>query len=105
MMSLNVRPVLSALIRNRTGAILVALEIAIALAVMVNAAWIVAQRVEQIEAPSGLDARDTFAIGAARLSTHTDLASALREDMAYLRSLPGVVAVSATSSVPLSPYG
>ena len=104
-MSLNVRPVLSALLRNRTGAILVALEIAIALAVMVNASWIVAQRVEQIQAPSGLDARDTFAIGVTRLSSHTDLAAALREDMAYLRSLPGVVAVTATSSVPLSRYG
>jgi putative ABC transport system permease protein len=105
MMSLNVRPILSALSRNRTGAILVALEIAIALAVMVNAAWIVAQRIEQIEAPSGIDARDTFAIGVAPLTSHTDLAAALREDLAYLRSLPGVVAVTATSSVPLSRYG
>jgi len=105
MMSLNVRPILSALSRNRTGAILVALEIAIALAVMVNAAWIVAQRIEQIQAPSGIDTRDTFAIGVARLTSHSDLVTAQREDLAYLRSLPGVVAVSATSSVPLSRYG
>ncbi len=105
MLNLNVRPVLSALLRNRTGAVLVALEIAIALAVMVNAAWIVAQRIQQIEAPSGLDARDTFAIGVARLSSHSDLGAALSEDMAYLRNLPGVVAVTATSSVPLSRYG
>ncbi|HEV2443614.1 MAG TPA: FtsX-like permease family protein [Steroidobacteraceae bacterium] len=105
MMSLNVRPILSALSRNRTGAILVALEIAIALAVMVNASWIVAQRIAQIEAPSGIDARDTFAIGVARLTSHSDLAAALRADLAYLRSLPGVVAVTATSSVPLSRYG
>jgi len=104
-MSLNIRPILSALSRNRTGAILVALEIAIALAVMVNAAWIVAQRIQQIEAPSGIDARDTFAIGVAPLTSHSDLAAALREDLAYLRSLPGVVSVSATSSVPLSRYG
>ena len=105
MMNLNVRPVLSALSRNRTGAILVALEIAIALAVMVNAAWIVAQRIAQLEAPSGIDARDTFAIGVSSLTSHSDLAAALREDLAYLRSLPGVVAVAATSSVPLSRYG
>ena len=32
-MSLNVRPILSALLRNRTGAILVAMQVAIALAV------------------------------------------------------------------------
>ena len=45
-MSLNVKPVVSALRHNRAGALLVALEIAIALAVMVNAAWIVAQRIQ-----------------------------------------------------------
>jgi putative ABC transport system permease protein len=105
MMNLNVRPILSALSRNRTGAFLIALEIAIALAVMVNATWIVAQRIEQIEEPSGLDVRDTFAIGVARLSSHSDLGAAQREDLAYLRSLPGVVAATATSSVPLSSYG
>lgn len=105
MMSLNVRPILSALSRNRTGAILVALEIAVALAVMVNAAWIVAQRLEQIEAPSGIDVRDTFAIGVSALTSHSDLAAAQREDLAYLRSLPGVLAVSTTSSIPLSRYG
>ncbi len=104
-MSLNVRPVLAALSRNRTGAILIALEIAIALAVMVNAAWIVDQRIQQIEAPSGIDVRTTFAIGVARLSSHSDLGSAQREDLAYLRGLPGVVAASATSSIPLSSYG
>jgi putative ABC transport system permease protein len=105
MTSLNVRPVLSALSRNRTGAILIALEIAIALAVMVNAAWIVSQRIQQIEAPSGIDVRTTFAIGVARLSSRSDLGAAQREDLAYLRGLPGVVAASATSSVPLSPSG
>lgn len=104
-MSLNIRPILSALSRNRTGAILVALEIALALAVMVNAAWIVAQRIEQIEAPSGIDSRDTFAIGGSGLTSRSDVAAALRGDLAYLRSLPGVVSVTATSSVPLSRYG
>ena len=105
MMRLNVRPVLSALSRNRTGAILIALEIAIALAVMVNATWIVAQRIQQIEAPSGIDVRTTFAIGVGRLSSHSNLGAAEREDLAYLRGLPGVVAASATSSIPLSTYG
>ncbi|HEY6515049.1 MAG TPA: FtsX-like permease family protein [Steroidobacteraceae bacterium] len=105
MMNLNVRPILSALTRNRTGAVLIALEIAIALAVMVNAAWIIAQRVQQIEEPSGVDARDTFAIGLARLSGKSDLGAAQQADLAYLRSLPGVIAATATSSVPVSRYG
>ena len=105
MSNLNVRPILSALTRNRTGAVLIALEIAIALTVMVNAAWIIAQRVQQIEEPSGVDVRNTFAMGLARLSSKSDLGAAQQEDLAYLRSLPGVIAAAATSSVPLSRYG
>lgn len=104
-MNLNVRPILAALSRNRTGAALIALEIAIALAVMVNATWIVAQRIQQIEMPSGLDVRDLFAIGIAPISSHSDLGAMQRQDLAYLRGLPGVVSASATSSVPLSRYG
>jgi putative ABC transport system permease protein len=105
MMNLNFRPILSALSRNRTGAALIALEIAIALAVMINAAWIVAQRIHQIEAPSGLAVRDIFAIAIAPITSHADLGAMQRDDLAYLRSLPGVVAASATSSVPLSRNG
>jgi putative ABC transport system permease protein len=105
MMTVNIRPVLSALSRNRTGALLVALEIALALAVMVNAAWIIAQRVQEIERPSGFDVRDTFAIGVAALTSRSDLAAAQAQDLAYLRALPGVVGASGTSSVPLTHYG
>ena len=54
-MSLNVRPIVSALLRNRTGAVLVAMQVAIALAVLVNASYIVVQRVEKIRRPTGID--------------------------------------------------
>jgi putative ABC transport system permease protein len=104
-MPLNARPVVSALARNRTGAILVALEIAIALAVMVNAAWIVAQRIQAIEQPTGIDQRNMFEFAIAGFSSRFDYGSAQREDLAYLRTLPGVIAATAASALPLSPFG
>lgn len=104
-MQLNVRPVVSALARNRTGAILVALEIAIALAVMVNATWIVAQRIHDIDQPTGIDQRNIFEFAIAGFSTQFDYGSSQREDLAYLRSLPGVIAATATSAIPLAPFG
>ena len=51
----NIRPIASALWRNRTGAILVAFQIAIGLAVLVNAVYVVKQRVEKIGRPTGMD--------------------------------------------------
>ena len=44
---MEIRPILSALLRNRAGAILVALQIAITLAIVVNAIYLTQQRVEQ----------------------------------------------------------
>jgi len=53
-MSLNIRPILSSLLCNRTGAVLVALQIALALAILVNATYIVKQRVDSNQtAPTG----------------------------------------------------
>jgi putative ABC transport system permease protein len=104
-MNLNVRPVVSALRRNRTGALLVVLEIAIALAVMVNAAWIVAQRVHEIDQPTGIDHRDMFAIGVSGVSGDFNASGAQQQDLEYLRSLPGVIAATASSGVPLAPHG
>jgi putative ABC transport system permease protein len=100
-MSLSIRPMLASLLRSRTGAILVALQITIALAVMVNAVWIVSQRIVDIEQPTGIDDHNTFVVAIAGLTSHFDLSSALSEDLDYLRGLPGVVAATATESVPL----
>ena len=104
-MPLNARPVLSALARNRTGAILVALEIALALAVMVNATWIVAQRIQDIERPTGIDQSNIFALAIAGFTSDFDLGSSERADLAYLRNLPGVIAATTTSAVPLTDIG
>ncbi|MGH8180289.1 MAG: ABC transporter permease [Steroidobacteraceae bacterium] len=104
-MSLSIRPMLSSLLRSRTGAILVALQITISLAVMVNAFWIVSQRIVDIEKPTGIDDNNIFVVAIAGLTSHFDLASALSEDLDYLRGLPGVVAAVASESVPLTGDG
>jgi putative ABC transport system permease protein len=96
---------LSSLLRSRTGAILVALQIMIALAVMVNAVWIVSQRIADIEEPTGIDDPNTFVVAIAGLTNRFDLSSSLAQDLAYLRGLPGVVAATASESVPLSGDG
>ncbi len=104
-MSTNIRPLLSALRRNPTGALLVAVQVAITLAVLVNAAWIVAQRIEKIEQPTGIDTRDTFEIDILGLSKRFEVAQAESEDLAYLRGLPGVVTATATLGTPLTLNG
>jgi putative ABC transport system permease protein len=104
-MPLNTRPILSALVRNRTGAILIALEIAIALAVMVNAAWIVAQRIHDVDQPTGIDQDNIFELAVTGFTPQFDYGSSQHEDLAYLRNLPGVIAATTTSAIPFAGFG
>lgn len=105
MSSLNVRPILSALLRNRTGAVLVAMQIAIALAVLVNALYIVMQRMEHMRKPTGIDVANVFVVSSAGFTERYHLETTIEADLRYLRSLPGVIAATATGAIPLSNGG
>lgn len=104
-MNLHVRPILSALLRNRTGAVLVALQVAIALAVLVNALYIVMQRVEKMGRPTGMDVNNIFVVQAAGFTRRFNLKASIQEDLSYLRGLPGVIAATPTNAIPLSGGG
>jgi putative ABC transport system permease protein len=104
-MSLNIRPIMSALLRNRTGAMLVVLQIALALAILVNSAYVVKQRIDLLTAPTGVDDHNMFAIEFEGFTQHYNFDTSLKEDLAYLRGLDGVVSASASNNVPESGGG
>ena len=101
----NIRPIASALWRNRTGALLVAFQIAIGLAVLVNAVYVVKQRVEKIGRPTGMDTANMIWVASAGFAKDYDYLASTREDLATLRGLPGVKAASLFSNIPLSGGG
>jgi putative ABC transport system permease protein len=101
----DIRPVLSALLRNRTGAILVSLQVAIALAVLVNAIYIVKQRVDLIGRPTGMDVANMFTVVSSGFTQDHDRLATARNDLAWLRAQPGVVAATRTNAIPLSGGG
>lgn len=104
-MNIPFRPILSALLRNRVGAVLVAGQIAIALAVLANAVYIVKQRVDMIGRPTGIDVENVFVVSATGFGRNLNHVSMVQEDLGYLQGLPGVVAASTSNSVPLSGSG
>jgi putative ABC transport system permease protein len=105
MIAWNIRPIASALWRNRTGALLVALQIAIGLAVLVNAVYVVKQRVDKINRPHGMDIENIFVVATTGFTRDFDYDASWRQDLAFLRGLPGVVAASLSSNIPLSGSG
>jgi putative ABC transport system permease protein len=101
-MTIPFRPILSAMRQSPAGATLVALQIAIALALLANVAFIVKQRVDKMDRPTGLDVENTFVVWSEGFTQRFDYEAAMREDLAWLRAQDGVVAATPLSHVPLA---
>lgn len=105
---MEIRPILSALMRNKTGPVLVALQVALSLAILTNAMHVVNERRTAMARPSGLsDEHATFYISALNLnndSAEQQLATMKRE-ADVLRAVPGVASVANVSQMPLSRSG
>ena len=102
---MEIRPILSTLLCNRAGAILVALQIAITLAIVVNAVFMTQQRVAKIGRPTGLDDQNIFSFWMTTYEKDYDFLGMVREDMALIRQMPGVVDATPIFQVPLSGSG
>jgi putative ABC transport system permease protein len=105
---MEIRPILSALLRSKTGPILVAIQVALSLGILANALHIVQVRQAVSARPSGLEREeDIFALSVRHLKQggHEDQLAMQRKDTATLRAVPGVLSVSETSQMPLSRSG
>jgi putative ABC transport system permease protein len=97
--------ILKSLRRNKIGAVVIAVQIAVTLAILCNALFIIQQRVAASHRPSGVDEADIFRVKNQWVGDPKDLPARLRADLDALRGLDGVVDAYATNSVPLSNGG
>jgi putative ABC transport system permease protein len=97
---MEIRALLTSMWRSRTGPILVAAQVALTLAVVVNVAYIVQQRLVTVNKETGIDIPNIFwlAIQPQELNYNHD--AAVRADLQYLNSLPGVIAATTSNGVP-----
>ena len=102
---MELRPILSAMRRNKAGAILIAVQMAITLAILCNALFIIEQRVASSRRPTGADEANVFVITNQWVGNPPDASARLQGDLAALRSLPGVLDAFATNTYPLSDSG
>ena len=99
------RPMMSSLMRNKTGPMLVALQIAVTLAIVINSLFIVIQRVEKINRDSGIDVNNVIITYVRGFGDDFDVASSITNDIDLIRSIPGVVTAAVSNQVPLSGSG
>lgn len=102
---MQIRPILSALSRNKTGAILIALQIALTMTIIVNAVSMIQQRQSLMDRPSGIDEQNTFILSYTGFAEDYNEQVQTVTDLEYISSLPGVVAATQTNSAPLTQGG
>lgn len=102
---MELRPILSALAHHKTGTVLVALQIAVSLAIIVNAMFIINARIEKINRPTGMDTDNTILISIRGVGDTYDALGNIQRDLDMMRNLPDVVDAAITNHFPLSGSG
>ena len=106
---MNLHPMIAALRKHKAGVVLIALQIALTLAIVCNAIFIIGQRVQRVNRPTGLDENNLMLVsqqwvGAPSGDQPGDvdkLDSLQQADLAALRGMPDVVSVAPINSLPL----
>lgn len=102
------RPILSTLLRNKTGPLLVAVQVALSLGILANALHIVNVRQAVAARSSGIaNEHVVFNLTVRNLLTsdHNEQIATQKSQAALLRTLPGVASVARVSMIPMSNNG
>ena len=87
--------------RNYRSALLIVVQTALTLALVANACWIGAQRLERMSKPSGVTESDLLSVRNLWTGVDTNWRARLEADLAAIRRSPDVVEAYATDSFPL----
>jgi len=98
-------PIWRAMMRNKTGAILIALQMAVTMAIMVNAVSIMQEKSRMQSRPSGIDEANIFTLASVGFAENFNERVTVEEDLAAMRAMPGVVNAIQSNSIPLSGGG
>ncbi len=91
--------------RNRFGALLIVVQVALTLAIVTNAASVVREQLARMSQPSGMDDAHLFTLLNRWVGPTPDSRARVLRDIELLRTTPGVVDAVSTNGVPLSGRG
>jgi putative ABC transport system permease protein len=104
---MQVKPILAALQRHKAATALIVLQVALTLAVVSNALFVLHTRLVHLARPTGTDEANLFVIRNGWLGNRDTarIDARMRADLAILRSLPGVRDAFASEAYPLQGGG
>jgi putative ABC transport system permease protein len=98
-------PIWRAALRNKTGIVLIVLQVAFTMAIVINSIAIAKNEAQDMSRPSGVDEPNMFHLNSSGFAADFDDRLTIEEDLRLIRGQPGVVAAIQTNSVPLGGSG
>ena len=105
---MEIRPIMSTLLRSRTGPLLVALQVAISLAILANAIFVVQQRISASQRPSGIAEEENVGyiyVSPLQPRPYLENLAEQRRERDAIAAVPGVKAVAWGMQIPMSRSG
>lgn len=102
---LHIKPIISTLLRSKSGPILLLIQIILSVAIVSNACFIINQRLELMTRESGIDEEAVFDLLVYNFDKDIDLSVQNTIDIELIRSLPNVLDATSSSMTPLSGGG
>jgi putative ABC transport system permease protein len=93
-------PIINTLRRHRTAATLIVLEIAFTCAIVCNAIFVIRERLDRMDRESGVAESELIRVQLAGIGKQDDAAAITVQDLAALRTIPGVRFAATTNMVP-----
>jgi putative ABC transport system permease protein len=100
-----IRTVLRALWQSPAGPLLLSAQVALSLMILANVAYVIDARLEVTESPTGMNLANVFWVQSHGEGKDYDQQSAVKFDLEYLRSLPGVIAACVINAIPQTREG
>jgi len=97
--------IIRALMRNKIGALLIALQIALTMTIMVNAIFMIQDRQEKMQRASGVDEKNTFYLTNTIFAQDYNMQAEMQTDLNLIRKTPGVIDAIQINAIPLSGGG
>lgn len=97
---MDILPILAALKRQKTAAALIAIEIALCCAIVCNALFLIAHRMEASRIDSGIAENELIRVATAGLGNAENPGLRMQEDLRALEALPGVRQAALVNQVP-----
>ena len=96
-------PILATLKRHKTAAGLIVLQVALTCTIVCNALFLISQRLERIQEPSGMADEELITLRVSGVTPNENPQAQTEVDLAALRQLPGVKGVTLMNQVPYGP--